>query len=103
MSGMRGRFRGTGYHRRPVSEVRGYTQGDAADEIFRHTPARLHGQDRAERIDYCRRLTDYAFGAVGEIDLTSVRPTPEQIQKFNRESDSIAQEEIEHNRSIIHL
>lgn len=69
---------------------RGYIQGDAANKIFRHTPARPHGQDRAERIDYSPRLTGYAFSAVGDIHLAAVRPTPEQIEVFRKKRSKVS-------------
>ena len=60
----------------------GYTVQEVANELYRHTPARPHGQNRDERIDYGRRVVWYAFGTAGDIDIANVRPTEEDIQKF---------------------
>ncbi|WP_165072857.1 relaxase/mobilization nuclease domain-containing protein [Desulfovibrio sp. ZJ200] len=67
----------------------GYTPQDVANELFRHTPARLHGQSRDERIEYGRRVVWYAFGTAGDIDIANVRPTKEEIQRFNRDAEDI--------------
>ena len=63
----------------------GYTPQEVANELYRHTPARPHGQNRDERIDYGRRAVWYAFGTAGDIDIANIDPTPEQIQKVSRE------------------
>ena len=63
----------------------GYTPQEVANELYRHTPARPHGQNRDERIDYGRRVVGYAFGTAGDIDIANIDPTPEQIQKVSRE------------------
>ena len=55
---------------------------------------RPHGQNRDERIDYGRRVVWYAFGTAGDIDITNINPTQEQIQKFNREAEDMEQERI---------
>ena len=64
----------------------GYTPQEMANELYRHTPARPHGQNRDERIDYGRRVVWYAFGTAGDIDIANINPTPEQIRKFNKEA-----------------
>ena len=64
----------------------GYTPQEVANELYRHTPARPHGQSRDERIDYGRRVVGYAFGTAGDIDIANINPTPEQIKKFNNEA-----------------
>ena len=63
----------------------GYTPQEVANELYRHTPARPHGQNRDERIDYGRRVVGYAFGTAGDIDIANINPTQEQIQKVSRE------------------
>ena len=60
----------------------GYTPQEVANELYRHTPARPHGQNRDERIDYGRRVVGYAFGTAGDIDIANISPTQEQINNF---------------------
>ena len=67
----------------------GYTMQEVVNEMYRHSPARPHGQNRDERIDYSRKVGWYAFGAAGDIDIANINPTPEQIQKFNRDAEHI--------------
>ena len=67
----------------------GYTPQEVANELYRHIPARPHGQNRDERIDYSRRVGWYAFGTAGDIDIANIQPTQEQIQKFNRDAEHI--------------
>ena len=64
----------------------GYTPQEVANELYRHTPARPHGQNRDERIDYGRRVVGYAFGTAGDIDIANIDPTQEQIQKTDIEA-----------------
>ena len=70
----------------------GYTMQEVASELYRHTPARPHGQNRDERIDYGRRVVWYAFGTAGDIDIANIQPTQEQIQSFNREATEFERE-----------
>ena len=72
----------------------GYTPQEVANELYRHTPARPHGQNRDERTEYGRRVVGYAFGTAGDIDIANINPTQEQIQKFNRECEEMEQEKI---------
>ncbi len=81
----------------------GYTVQEVANELFRHTPARPHGQNRDERIEYGHRVVWYAFGTAGDIDIANVLPTEEDILKFNKEANSIAQKEIESARCKVRL
>lgn len=67
----------------------GYTVQEVVNELYRHTPARPHGQNRDDRIDYSRRVGWYAFGTAGDIDIANIQPTEEQIQKFNIETERI--------------
>lgn len=62
----------------------GYTQQEVANELYRHTPARSHGQSRDERIDYGRRVVWYVFGTAGDIDIANIKPT-ETNSNFNEE------------------
>ena len=64
----------------------GYTVQEVANELYRHTPARPHGQNRDERIDYGRRVIWYAFGTVGDIDIATTNPIPEQIKSVAQEA-----------------
>ena len=73
----------------------GYTPQEVANELYRHTPARPHGQNRDERIDYGRRVVGYAFGTAGDIDIANVQPSDEDIQKFNKEVRALKNESIE--------
>lgn len=75
--------------------MRGYTQGDAANEIFRHTPARPKGQNRDERIAYGNRVVWYAFGTAEDIDIANINPTPEQIRNFIREVEPVEKENLQ--------
>ena len=70
----------------------GYTRQEVANELFRHTPARPHGQNRDERIEYGHRVVWYAFGTAGDIDIANVQPTEEEILKFVQETAELAQE-----------
>jgi len=81
----------------------GYTPQEVANELYRHTPARPHGQNRDERIDYGRRVVGYTSGTAGDIDIADINPTPEQIHKFDREADSIVREEMKHDRFRMRL
>lgn len=63
----------------------GYTPQEVANELYRHTPARPHGQNRDERIDYGRKVVWYAFGTAGDIDIANIQPTPEQIEGLIQE------------------
>ena len=81
----------------------GYTMQEVANELYRHTPARPHGQNRDERIDYGRRVVWYAFGTAGDIDIANVQPTEEDILRFNKQANSIAREEIESARCRVRL
>ena len=81
----------------------GYTRQEVASELYRHAPARPVGQNRDERIEYGRRAVWYAFGTAGDIDIANVQPTEEDIQRFNKEANSIAQKEIESARCKVRL
>ena len=72
----------------------GYTPQEVANEVFRHAPARPNGQGRSERIEYGRRVVWYAFGTAGDIDIANVLPTEEDILKFNREAEDMADQKI---------
>ncbi len=67
----------------------GYTLQEVVNELYRHSPARPHGQNRDERIDYIRRVGWYAFGTAGDIDIANIQPTQEHIQKFLAEAEPI--------------
>ena len=72
----------------------GYTRQEVASELYRHAPARPVGQNRDERIEYGRRAVWYAFGTAGDIDIANVLPTEEDILKFNREAEDMADQKI---------
>ena len=79
----------------------GYTPQEVANEVFRHAPARPKGQNRDERIEYGRRAVWYAFGTAGDIDITNINPTPEQIQGFVHETEQVEHKGLrEKKRSI---
>ena len=67
----------------------GYTPQEVANELYRHTPARPHGQNRDERIDYGRRVVWYAFGTAGDIDIANINPTPKQLLEITSEIKEI--------------
>ncbi len=75
----------------------GYTPQEVAGELYRHSPARPHGQNRDERIEYGRRVVWYAFGTAGDIDIANVQPTEADIQKFNREAEEMERERTGQN------
>lgn len=81
----------------------GYTPQEVANELYRHTPARPHGQNRDERIDYGRRVIWYAFGTAGDIDIANIQPKPEQIQRFNKETEQREWERNVQNRPVSRL
>lgn len=64
----------------------GYTMREVANELFRLSPRRPHGQSRDERISYGHRAVWYALGTAGDIDIANIQPTEEQIQKLNHET-----------------
>ena len=80
----------------------GYTPQEVANELYRHTPARPHGQNRDERIDYGRRAVWYAFGTAGDIDIANINPAPEQLKKTIEELQQ-ANQEKERLHSIYRL
>ena len=80
----------------------GYTPQEVANELYRHTPARPHGQSRDERIDYGRRAVWYAFGTAGDIDIANINPAPEQLKKTIEELQQ-ANQEKERLHSIYRL
>lgn len=71
----------------------GYTPQEVAGELYRHSPARPHGQSRDERIEYGRRVVGYAFGTAGDIDIANVQPTEAAIRNFDREAAELAREQ----------
>ena len=71
----------------PYMRCAGYKIQKVANELYRHTPARPHGQNRDERIDYGRRVVWYAFGTAGDIDIANIQPTMEQIRKITQEAE----------------
>ena len=73
----------------------GYTVQDVANELYRHTPARPHGQNRDERIDYGRGVVWYAFGTAGDIDIANINPAQEQILKFVKEVEPVEKESLQ--------
>lgn len=79
----------------------GYTLQEVVNELYRHSPARPHGQNRDERIDYSRRVGWYAFGTAGDIDIANVQPTQEQIQRFNHEAEGMV--ERENKKTVNHF
>ena len=76
----------------------GYTPQEVANELYRHTPARSHGQNRGERIDYGRRVVGYAFGTAGDIDIANINPTLEQVKDFVQKAESNEREEAPRQR-----
>jgi len=80
----------------------GYTPQEVANELYRHTPASPHGQNRDERIDYGRRVVGYAFGTAGDIDIANINPAPEQLKKTIEELQQ-ANQEKERLHSIYRL
>ena len=72
----------------------GYTVQEVVNELYRHTSARPHGQNRDERVDYSRRVGWYAFGTAGDIDIANVQPTQEQVRNFVNGAESVAKKNI---------
>ena len=73
----------------------GYTPQEVANELYRHTPARPHGQNRNERINYGRRVVGYAFGTAGDIDIANINPAQEQIWNFVKEVEPVEKESLQ--------
>lgn len=74
----------------------GYTMQEVANELYRHSPRRPHGQSRDERISYGHRIVGYAFGTAGDIDIANINPSPERIQNCNREAEEMEWVRIHH-------
>lgn len=79
----------------PYMRCAGYTMQEVASELYRHTPARPHGQSRDERISYGRRVVWYAFGTAGDIDIANVQPTEEEIRNFVKEVEPVEKESLQ--------
>ncbi|EGW50023.1 hypothetical protein HMPREF1022_02966 [Desulfovibrio sp. 6_1_46AFAA] len=75
----------------------GYSKADVANGIYRHAPAPVDERGRNEKIDYGRQIVGHAFGTAGDIDIASFRPSPEQIQTFNREAQEMERERAGQN------
>ena len=73
----------------------GYTVQEVANELFRHTPRRPHGQSHDERTEYGRRVVGYAFGTAGDIDIANIQLIPDQVQKFTAEVEQIERKQLE--------
>lgn len=58
-------------------------------------PARPHGQNRDERIDYGRGVVWYTFGTAGDIDIANINPAQEQILKFVKEVEPVERENLQ--------
>ena len=58
-------------------------------------PARPHGQNRDERIDYGRGVVWYTFVTAGDIDIANINPAQEQILKFVKEVEPVERENLQ--------
>lgn len=68
----------------------GYTRADVANEMYRKAqPLRKESRDWKE---YARRMSWYAFGPAGDIDIAAARPTPEKILSFHQEAERLEAE-----------
>ena len=74
----------------------GYPVEEVANELYRHSPRRPHGQSCDERIDYGRRVVWNAFSTAGDIDIANINPAPERIQHFNQEAEEMERARIHH-------
>ena len=81
----------------------GYTPQEVANELFRHTPRRPHGQSRGERIAYGHRAVWYAFGTAGDVDIANIQLTQDQVQKFIAEAEQIERKQQELPRPAFRL
>lgn len=81
----------------------GYTPQEVANELYRHTPARPHGQNRDERTEYGRRTVWYAFGTAGDIDIANVQPTEEEVQHLVKEAKNMEREKMAQSRPVLRL
>ncbi len=81
----------------------GYTAQEVANELFRHSPARPHGQNRDERIEYGHRVVWYAFGTAGDIDIANIQPTEEDIWRFVREAENMEAPKAAQNQRAVRL
>lgn len=77
----------------------GYSSAEVSTEMARHTPAPANAREQRLRAFYEQRLVGHAFGTAGDIDIATIRPTQEQIMKFNREAEMLVlQEEMPHKK-----
>ena len=65
----------------------GYTAQEVAGEMYKK--ARPLRNESRDWIDYARRMAWYAFGAAGDIDIATNRPTQENILNFHQEAERL--------------
>ncbi|WP_300686494.1 relaxase/mobilization nuclease domain-containing protein [uncultured Bilophila sp.] len=76
----------------------GYTKAEVSEELSRHSPAPSTLREKNIKVFYDHRIVGQAFGVAGDIDIASVQPNLEQIQKLNREAEEMERERIRHER-----
>ena len=83
----------------------GYSKADVSEELARHAPAPSSQREKNIRVFYEHRIVGQAFGVAGDIDIASFQPTPERIQKFNREAEEMERERTGQNerRAVFRL
>ena len=55
----------------------------------RHTPPSLKPDPLIPKLDYLRRILDYAFGAQGDIIIRDDQIGKREVEKFNKEAEII--------------
>jgi len=69
--------------------VAGYTAPEVGNEIFRNARQLRKGKESRDWQDYANRMTWYAFGAAGNIDIAVFKPTQEKILAFHQEAEKV--------------
>ena len=69
--------------------VAGYTKQEVDSEIYRKAQELRRKTEHRNWTEYARRVTKYAFGAAGDIDIAALEPTPEKILAFHQEAETL--------------
>jgi hypothetical protein len=67
--------------------VTGYGNQETVNELYRQAPPLR--QESRDWKSYVRRISLYAFGSAGNIDIAAFQPTMEKIYKFYQEAAQI--------------
>ena len=78
----------------------GYLRKQVEEEMQRHTRPPLKPDPLVPKLDYLRRILDYAFGAQGDIIISDDQIGKPEVEKFNKEAE-IIDYYLEHPKQII--